>query len=837
MKKYLLPTTILIILSLLLSACNFAGKETPPDEPRTDIPITGGPDIKPTPGKTETANPKLEYWDIPIIETHNNEDLMEFLEKLLSENPGMYGLSLRDFNSDLQISIRDSEQYPTGEFCELAVNLYLFSQVEKGNVNLDDTVVLTESDILSTDEAMDGYGVGSELSLMEISSMALRKQDKTAVKILERHLGQNNINEYLETLGTKHTLIPVYSSPKDTVILLNEINRLYEQNPDIYDNLANFIKREDSDFTLTPPTKGDSKLEVYGIEGITSQLLTAGFSAFYKGDRGYALSIMVTGSETNSAIQIADKAAKAIYGFLEYGILPEYEINSGEMIYNKIIEGARPGNFGYFEETLVEREVVKNYMDDKKIKFPKRGEYANDFGLSTFRGDNYRSGSSYGTADINEEKLEIIWDFNIGSISTQSGGYWPGVGWTGQPSIIKWDPKTSTNMNIKDKFKGTDFKEVIYGSLDGNIYFCDLETGEWTRDPIHIGYPTKGSVSVDPRGYPLLFTGQGIGENGTETLTPRFRIFNLMDQSLLFEINGDDPDCFRQWPNFDSSGLLDIEKDTYYQMGENGIVYKIELNTQYNQDTGDISINPEVIKYRYLNPFGPNIGIESSPAIYERFLYFTDNNGLVACIDLNNLRALWIAGTGDDTDATPVLDETEEGVFLYTGTEVDIIGAAGGSASGEYPAVLSKFNALTGELIWKKEYDCRYNSVINGGVLGTPVVGRNEIDNIVIYPLAKYGGEYMGKLVALDKQTGEEIWSLDSEAYSWSSPTAVYTPDGKAYILYCNFAGNMYLIEGKTGIILDTISVGANVEGSPGVYENIAVIGSYAKKIFGVRIK
>jgi hypothetical protein len=47
----------------------------------------------------------------------------------------------------------------------------------------------------------------------------------------------------------------------------------------------------------------------------------------------------------------------------------------------------------------------------------------------------------------------------------------------------------------------------------------------------------------------------------------------------------------------------------------------------------------------------------------------------------------------------------------------------------------------------------------------------------------------------------------------------------------------MYLIEGGTGKILDTASLGANVEGSPGIFGNTAVIGSYAKKIFGVRIK
>jgi hypothetical protein len=40
-----------------------------------------------------------------------------------------------------------------------------------------------------------------------------------------------------------------------------------------------------------------------------------------------------------------------------------------------------------------------------------------------------------------------------------------------------------------------------------------------------------------------------------------------------------------------------------------------------------------------------------------------------------------------------------------------------------------------------------------------------------------------------------------------------------------------------TGEDLDSISLGANVESSPSVYDDIAVVGSYAQKIFGVRIK
>ena len=47
----------------------------------------------------------------------------------------------------------------------------------------------------------------------------------------------------------------------------------------------------------------------------------------------------------------------------------------------------------------------------------------------------------------------------------------------------------------------------------------------------------------------------------------------------------------------------------------------------------------------------------------------------------------------------------------------------------------------------------------------------------------------------------------------------------------------MYLIEGKSGKILDRISVEANVEASPVVYDNMVVIGTRGQVIYGIKIK
>jgi outer membrane protein assembly factor BamB len=70
----------------------------------------------------------------------------------------------------------------------------------------------------------------------------------------------------------------------------------------------------------------------------------------------------------------------------------------------------------------------------------------------------------------------------------------------------------------------------------------------------------------------------------------------------------------------------------------------------------------------------------------------------------------------------------------------------------------------------------------------------------------------------------------------WSSPVAVYTPSGKSYIIACDTIGQMFLLDGKTGDILDTINLGTNIEASPAVFNDTIVVGTRGQKIYAVQI-
>lgn len=447
-------------------------------------------------------------------------------------------------------------------------------------------------------------------------------------------------------------------------------------------------------------------------------------------------------------------------------------------------------------------------------------------GVTTFRGNNLRNSPSYGISNISENTLKESW-----KLSTSFSKWGGGSGWTGQPSIVKWPEEVKKTMNIKEEFKNKkDFTEVIYASLDGGIYFADLETGKPSRDKIVVGNPIKGSLSIDSRGIPFLYVGEGIPENGAVG----FNIYSLIDGKKLYELEGNDRDSYRGWPAFDSSSLIYGEGDTVILGGENGVLYLIKLNTNYDKDNNTIKISPKFTKYRYKIPGGEGaLGIENSVAVYRNLVYFADNNGDIQCVDLNTMTPFWVVRTGDDTDATITIDVEDNIPYLYTGTEVDHQGTVGLSR-------LRKINGLTGEEIWKREYKCESiigADAVNGGLLATPVVGKNNIKDVVIFSLARYKGFSRGGTLALDKKTGEVKWETLFESYMWSSPVDFYDKDGKGYLIQCDSVGNMFLLDGETGKKLNSIKLNSNIEATPSIFNDKVVVATRGGTIYGIDIK
>lgn len=457
--------------------------------------------------------------------------------------------------------------------------------------------------------------------------------------------------------------------------------------------------------------------------------------------------------------------------------------------------------------------------------------YTSVKGILTFRGSGFRQNSAYGQATIRSKQLTPLWKNALPSSGTLWGG---GAGWTGQPLLVQWPQSAKTFMPLSAAYKkDPNFVEVIQASLNGNVYFFDLKTGKATRTPIRIGNPIKGTPSLDPRGYPLLYVGDGINVNGAAG----FRLFNLITMKQIYFQPSKDVYAPRNWPGMDSSALYESGSDRLALGAENGLFYQLKLNTQFDEATGHLSIKPEKKFYQAKKPGkvlegkDSKEGTENSIASYGEYYYYANNGGLIRCID-KTLKPIWQVDNKDDTDASLGLDLEGDKPMLYSANEVDKQGAKGLSS-------IIKIDGTSGKVLWKKNYLCysRFGaSPSNGGALASPIIGQNDIGDRVIFTLSRVDGFSSGAMVALDKKTGKTLWRVNLSTYAWSSPVAIYDEKGKSYILQNDHDGYMHLFEGKTGKEVFKQRVDQYLEASPAVFNQYVVFSSRTGKIYCYQI-
>ena len=539
-------------------------------------------------------------------------------------------------------------------------------------------------------------------------------------------------------------------------------------------------------------------------------------------------------------------------------------------------DSASPGKLGFSGSIKVNGKDASNFSRTDAISFGRDTEYSALPGILTFGGNNYRNSFAYGTVTITDKRLRQSWSKTIGALGT-----WSGTGWTGQPLIVQWPTETVQVMNVSQSYKDANapLTEVIYPAMDGNIYFLDLETGAATRTAISTGIIQKGTSCVDPRGYPLLFVGQGIPvENEQGNGAAYIRVYSLITGEQIGQFGGFDWFARRTWQAYDGSPM--ISNDTLVYGGENGILYTVKLNAEYDPAAGTVSIDPDgMIKMRYEGTGYSTkddtnsrwYGMESSVAAFRNFAFLTDNGGRLQCVDLNTMTIKYVVDLTDETDSTAVVEESydDNTIYLYTGSQVRKSSSDLGEGYGY--SYQRKINGLTGAVVWEQKWICSTgDSAASGGIVATPHVGKGQISDLVIYSFslaAKSGGTTAstetpnpeeaaegeteeaaesaaaqqavpdangayslgGRIVAYDKTTGNIVWSIEQTNDYWASPVVVYDAQGKAYLIQCDRGGIVTFYDASSGIQLSNIDLGSRIDSTPAVFNNLLVVGTRGK--------
>ena len=526
-------------------------------------------------------------------------------------------------------------------------------------------------------------------------------------------------------------------------------------------------------------------------------------------------------------------------------------------------DASNPDNYGFVAHIEENGQEVESYEREIPIVFTAAEDYAQLPGVVCFRGSNGRLNSAYGTVDMTSFKMKTYATVSMKSLSkgdTYSSGSstWSGCGWTGQSLIVQWSDEVRACMtSLYDSARNKEgLIEVISPTEDGNIYFTDLETGKRTRDTLSFKMPFKGTGTVDPRGWPLLYVGTGDDYNA-EDQRARAMVISLIDGSRLYEfgIQGTDTFAQRNFYAYDSAPLVDEKTDTLIWPGENGVLYTFKLNTEFDAEAGTIAINPsDMVKFRYdaTNSYDKIdiedsdhkwIGYEGSAAVWNGFIYLSSNDGLFQCIDLNTMQIKWVADTIDDTNGSPVLEvisETE--AYLYVGTSLHF--TKDSKDSGVTP--FFKIDAMTGEIVAQRDFNVQTVKGVSGGIQCSAAYGEKGLAGYIYVAVARYGDKNGGSLFCLNKDTLETVWEQEMKKYAWSSPVLIYGSDGTGYVIQADSGGVITLYNGLTGEMLFRFQPdskkgkvdysGSAFEATPVVFNDKMVIGCRGSKIYFISL-
>ena len=423
-------------------------------------------------------------------------------------------------------------------------------------------------------------------------------------------------------------------------------------------------------------------------------------------------------------------------------------------------------------------------------------------GLLTFRGNPTRS--YYGEGPVPTDP-QVLWSYPDDGLlcgpTTLGGGteIWCGTGWTGQPAV--WEREGRTWL--------------AFGAFDHDVHFLDAESGEPLRPPFPTDDIIKGSVTVDPDGYPLLYTG---------SRDDRLHIvaFDRPEPEELWSLAATDVSPTLWNNDWDGSPL--VIDDYLFEGGENSQFHIVKLNRGYDE-TGNVTVDPELVfntpgwDTELLGAHGDNVSIENSVAVAGDVVYFGNSGGLIQGWDISGLdegvkpERVFRFWAGDDTDATIVIDD--EGM-LYVGAEYEQASAR----SVEVGQIIKLDPSRPNDpVVWSIPVRDR----LPDGVWATAALYRD----LLVVPT------HHGRLLGIDRMTGEVRWEKQLSGKTWQSPVIV-----DDVLIQGDCSGTLHGFDLSDTTIepapLWELELGGCIESTPAVWRGVIYVATRGGNFFAI---
>ena len=163
---------------------------------------------------------------VPPARVRAVEEFDEELRAISEAHTGTHGVAVFDVYSGESASLNADRRFVAANLSKLYALLTLYTAASRGELSLDDEITMRASDVWAEGTGvLYRYPVGHTMTLRECARFLIKESDNTAEVMLNRYLGEEEIEAELDRIGARSTSywMPNTTTPNDVLLVLKAI--------------------------------------------------------------------------------------------------------------------------------------------------------------------------------------------------------------------------------------------------------------------------------------------------------------------------------------------------------------------------------------------------------------------------------------------------------------------------------------------------------------------------------------------------------------------------------------------------------------------------------------
>ncbi len=127
------------------------------------------------------------------------------LQELVKGFQGDVGIYVQNLKTGRIAQINADTIYPTASMIKVPIMCGVFDKIEKGELKYDETLVYKDSLLYAGEDILGSFKDGEKIKLSKVQMLSITTSDNTASLWLQKLVGGENINKWLEANGFSFT--------------------------------------------------------------------------------------------------------------------------------------------------------------------------------------------------------------------------------------------------------------------------------------------------------------------------------------------------------------------------------------------------------------------------------------------------------------------------------------------------------------------------------------------------------------------------------------------------------------------------------------------------------